>query len=65
MESNKDIEGLGIEEIIDDPKNIVAIEWAEKMGGLLPRKRWDVEFEYLSENKRRVTIEKLEARNPK
>ena len=61
----KDIEGLGLEEIMEDPQNIVAIEWAEKMGNLLQKERWNVRFEYLSKEKRRITIEKLEARNPK
>jgi len=56
IKSDKDIEGLGLDEIIDDPKNIVAIEWAEKIGGLLSRKRWDVGFEDLGEDERRITI---------
>ena len=54
--SEKDIQGLGIEGIIEDPQNIVAIEWAEKMGDLLPKKRWDVRLEYAGEDKRRITI---------
>lgn len=58
IESVREIEGLGIGEIMSDPQNIVAIEWAEKMGDLLPKKRWDVHFEYLSDNlKRRIKIE--------
>lgn len=59
IENEKDIEGLGIQEILGDPQNIVAIEWAEKMGGLLPKKRIDVGFEYVDENKRRITILQL------
>ncbi len=61
----KGIKGLGLEEIMEDPQNIVAIEWAEKMGDLLPKKRWDVRFKYVSEDKRKITIEKFKARNPK
>ncbi|MDO8621586.1 MAG: tRNA (adenosine(37)-N6)-threonylcarbamoyltransferase complex ATPase subunit type 1 TsaE [Candidatus Levybacteria bacterium] len=56
IDSQRDVEGLGIEEIINDPKNIVAIEWAEKMGKLLPKKRWDIKFEYLDEGRRKITI---------
>lgn len=56
--SHKNIDMLGLEEIIKDPQNIVAIEWAEKMGRLLPEKRWEIRFEYLEEDKRRITIEK-------
>lgn len=56
IESHGDVKGLGIEEIIEDPQNIVAIEWAEKLGDMLPEKRWDVKLEYLDEDKRKITI---------
>lgn len=56
VESLKDIEMLGIEEIINDPKNIVVIEWAEKIKDLLPKERIDIHFEYISDDKRKVTF---------
>lgn len=55
-ESKNDIDGLGIGEIMNDPKNIVAIEWAEKMKSLLPERRIDIHFDYTDENKRKITI---------
>lgn len=58
IEDNKEIEGLGLEEIINDPQNLVAIEWAEKMKNSLPKDRIDIYFEYIDEQKRRVTIKK-------
>ena len=57
IRSDEDIEGLGLDEIINDPQNIVAIEWAQKLGRWLPKKRWDVKFEYLGEDKRRIAIQ--------
>lgn len=56
IESPQDFEGLGLEEILNDSGNIVAIEWAERMGELLPKDRIDIEFEYADEGKRRITI---------
>lgn len=56
IQDQNDIKGLGIEEIINDRNNIVAIEWAEKLGDLLPKKRIDIYFEYISENKRMIKI---------
>lgn len=56
IESKKDIQGLGIEEIMNDPKNIVVIEWAERMKNLLPKERTDIEFEYIDEDKRKIII---------
>ena len=56
MESEKEVRELGIEEIVKG-KDIVAIEWAEKMQSLLPKKRWDVRFEDLEGNKRKIIID--------
>ncbi|MBI2431158.1 MAG: tRNA (adenosine(37)-N6)-threonylcarbamoyltransferase complex ATPase subunit type 1 TsaE [Candidatus Levybacteria bacterium] len=57
IESQKDIEGLGIKEILKDPQNIIVIEWVEKIKDLLPKERIDIYFEYLDENKRKITYE--------
>ena len=56
IESEKDVKGLGIKEILKDPQNIVVIEWAEKMGNLLPKNRINIYFEYLGYDMRRITI---------
>ncbi|MEK7558686.1 MAG: tRNA (adenosine(37)-N6)-threonylcarbamoyltransferase complex ATPase subunit type 1 TsaE, partial [Patescibacteria group bacterium] len=33
---------LGLDEIIRERKDIIAVEWAEKMGDLLPKNRWEI-----------------------
>jgi len=53
-ETADDIKGLGIDEIIGNSNNIIVVEWAEKMKGFLPKKRIDIYFEYLDENKRKI-----------
>ena len=60
VESEKDIEGLGLKEIINNSKNIVAIEWPEKMQQLLPQKRTEICMTYLSDNKREIKIKTYE-----
>jgi tRNA threonylcarbamoyladenosine biosynthesis protein TsaE len=65
IQGEKEIESLGIEEIIKDPQNIVVIEWAENMERFLPKERWDVRFEYAEGNKRRIAIKKFSIRNLK
>lgn len=57
IENKRDIEGLGIEEILKNPENIVVVEWAERLGDLLPNKRIDVYFEYIDEEKRKITYD--------
>ena len=55
---------LGIEEIWNDPNNIIAIEWADKISDILPPKHIDLCFacpdrsvgENIDENERKITI---------
>jgi tRNA threonylcarbamoyladenosine biosynthesis protein TsaE len=54
----EDFNGLGLGDIIADPGNIVAVEWAEKMKDILPGKRTDIFFKYLGDNRREITIRK-------
>jgi len=57
IEGNVDeLSGIGITELIKEGKDIIAVEWAEKMKDLLPQKRWNASFKHLSENKRRIEI---------
>lgn len=52
----EDSRGLGLEEILSNPQNIVVIEWAEKIKKILPKKRIDIFFKYLDEDKREILI---------
>lgn len=57
IKDEKDIRDLGLIEWMQDPQNLFAIEWPEKIKSLLPQKRLDIFFEYLDENKRKITYE--------
>ena len=59
VENEKQLEGLGVEEILEDKNAIVAIEWAEKLGKLLPKRRFDIYFKHISESQREITIQEL------
>jgi len=52
----KQTKGLGLEEIFADKKGIVVIEWADRIEPILPQKRLDIYFEYLTDNKRKIKI---------
>ena len=52
----EDILELNFKEIISDPKNIVAIEWPEKIKKLLPKERIEIDFKFISENEREIII---------
>lgn len=55
----KELLGLGFKEIVSNPQNIVVIEWAEKIKGLLPENTLIVRFEFVSKQKRKVIIGNL------
>lgn len=57
IEKPEEVINLGLLDFIKDPANLVIIEWAEKMGKYLPEKRVDITFEYISEEKRKITTE--------
>lgn len=52
----KDAACLGLEEIFNDPHNIICIEWAERIKNLLPPKRTDIFFKNTGEDKREIKI---------
>ncbi|KKU92480.1 MAG: hypothetical protein UY21_C0001G0103 [Microgenomates group bacterium GW2011_GWA1_48_10] len=63
LDSIDEVKGLGIEEILADSDNIVLIEWPEKIAPLLPRRRWEVQLETLSENSRKITFSDTQFNN--
>ena len=54
IENEKDVNGLGLFELMEDTENIVAIEWPDKIEDLLPEKTIAIYFEYLDEEKRQI-----------
>ncbi len=56
IENPKELLTLGLKEIISDPKNIVAIEWAERIKKNLPRNTIWINFEFIDKNKRKIKI---------
>ena len=56
ISKEEEIVEIGLLDIMNDPQNIVAIEWPEKMGKLLPEKRIEIKFEYIDEDIRRIKI---------
>ena len=58
LEKIDDLMAMEIEEIMCVEKNIIVIEWADKMSEILPKKRIDIKFKYLNENEREIQIDK-------
>ncbi len=52
----KEVSDLGFKEIIADPRNIVAVEWAKHIKKILPQNTIFIDFEFYNKNKRKITI---------
>ena len=53
---------LGFKEIISNPQNIVAIEWADKVKKILPKSIILLKFEIKDKNKRRIAFHSIGSR---
>ncbi|MBI2195791.1 MAG: tRNA (adenosine(37)-N6)-threonylcarbamoyltransferase complex ATPase subunit type 1 TsaE [Candidatus Levybacteria bacterium] len=58
IDTSSDIKNLGLDEILNDKNALVVIEWAEKFGSELPKKRIDIYFENIGKDERKITWSK-------
>ena len=56
LENEKNLQGLGMLEILQNPENIIAIEWPERMKKILPKDIISIKFRYEKENRRALTL---------
>ncbi|MFA5086594.1 MAG: tRNA (adenosine(37)-N6)-threonylcarbamoyltransferase complex ATPase subunit type 1 TsaE [Candidatus Paceibacterota bacterium] len=56
LESVKEMKALGFKEIVEDKKNIICVEWPERIKRILPEETVMIGFEILEGDKRRITI---------
>jgi len=56
LKNEKDILELGFKDIISDSRNIVAIEWPEKIKKALPRNAILINFKFIDKNKRAIWV---------
>ncbi len=55
LKNADDLGDLGYEEYFSG-RGVVVIEWAEKISGIIPQTAFSIKFEYIDENKRKITI---------
>jgi len=47
---------LGFQDLVSHPQNIVAIEWAERVAAILPKKTIPIQFLFVDDTKRKIII---------
>ena len=60
IKSPKEILELGFKDITSDPRNIIAVEWSERIKKILPKELIVIKFEFKGENKRKIIIKKID-----
>jgi len=56
VEKPKELLDLGFKEIISNPQNIVAIEWADRLREILPENTLILKFEFINKSVRKIML---------
>ena len=56
INSSADLKSVDFKEYLQDKKNLVVIEWAERIRDILPKKRIDIRFKYKGKDRRKIII---------
>lgn len=56
FETLNDAESIGLPEILERKDVLIVIEWSQKIWSLVSRRARSIEFEYLTENERKIII---------
>ncbi len=54
IEKSKELLDLGFKEIVSNPKNIIAVEWADRIRKIMPRDSIWIKFDFIDRNTRRM-----------
>lgn len=56
IEKPKELLDLGFKEITSNPKNIIVIEWADRIRKIMPKDTLWIKFDFIDEKRRRVAF---------
>ena len=56
LDSEQEVESIGLSDILEDKDAIIAIEWPEKIKNLLPEGTIEIKFKTLGQSKREILI---------
>lgn len=56
LQKPKEILALGFKQIISNPQNIVAIEWADRIKKIIPRTAIQIKFKFITKNTRKIML---------
>lgn len=56
IKKSKEILDLGFKEIISNPQNIAAVEWADRIRKIMPKNTIWITFQFINKNRRKIRI---------
>lgn len=59
LRGSRDLTALGFKKIVTDSKNVIVIEWADRVCEIMPKNTIWIDFKFLSENERKITINRF------
>lgn len=59
LDKVEDIKGLDLFDLWNNKNNLVMVEWAEKLSGILPKGRIEVRLKVIDESKRSIQIARI------
>ncbi|TAK57916.1 tRNA (adenosine(37)-N6)-threonylcarbamoyltransferase complex ATPase subunit type 1 TsaE [Patescibacteria group bacterium] len=57
LEKGAELAVLGFEKLLNDPKNLILIEWPERVADIMPKDHFRLKFEFVDENTRIMELE--------
>lgn len=57
LDSGADLQKLGWDALVQDPQNLVFIEWAERVADILPPNHFKLRFEFVNDTTRKIALE--------
>ncbi|MFA5841637.1 MAG: tRNA (adenosine(37)-N6)-threonylcarbamoyltransferase complex ATPase subunit type 1 TsaE [Candidatus Paceibacterota bacterium] len=55
LDSAEELRALGWDEILSEPKNLIVIEWPERVKKLLPKGSFEVKFKFIDDRTREIS----------
>lgn len=57
LEKDEDLESLNWDKLLKNPKNLVVVEWSERVSGAIPENAKKLSFDTVDENTRCITLD--------
>ena len=56
LKEGEELKQLGWKEILENPKNLIFIEWPENVKDILPENKQEIHFKFIDENTREIKV---------